>query len=272
MKIEKISDDQIKCTLTREDLISRHIKLSELAYGSDKAKILFRDMIRQASCEVGFSADDIPLMIEAIPHSSDSITLIITKIEYPEELDTRFSSFSPFLEPEAYLDPQLEGAQLIPNDIPLDEPGLFEKPQAVQPDNELEDATFIPLDQAVANGFPKKKDIEARIKEQQELAAKTEVKKLFTFNDLSSLIRISHILGSYYRGRNSLYKNTKSEKYYLVVSKNTHTPEEFNKVCNVLSEYGRNETFTTPAEAYFSEHYKPLIMSNAMQTLYTIRK
>ena len=42
----------------------------------------------------GFEADDIPLMIEAIPLSQDTIILVITKVEYPEELDTRFSRFS----------------------------------------------------------------------------------------------------------------------------------------------------------------------------------
>ena len=47
-------------------------------------------MMQQAAFEFGFEADDIPLMIEAIPASSDSIVLIITKVEDPEELDTRF--------------------------------------------------------------------------------------------------------------------------------------------------------------------------------------
>ena len=32
MKIEKVNDNQIRCTLTREDLEDRHIKISELAY------------------------------------------------------------------------------------------------------------------------------------------------------------------------------------------------------------------------------------------------
>ena len=41
MKLEKINENQIRCTLTREDLASRHIRLSELAYGSEKAKKLF---------------------------------------------------------------------------------------------------------------------------------------------------------------------------------------------------------------------------------------
>ena len=52
-------------------------------------------MMQQAAFEFGFEADDIPLMIEAIPSSSDSIVLIITKVEDPEELDTRFSKFAP---------------------------------------------------------------------------------------------------------------------------------------------------------------------------------
>ena len=53
-------------------------------------------MMQQASFDFGFEADNIPLMIEAIPASADSIVLIITKVEDPEELDTRFSKFTPF--------------------------------------------------------------------------------------------------------------------------------------------------------------------------------
>ena len=72
---------------------ARNLNLGELAYGTEKAKKLFHEMIQKASNEVGFEADDIPLMVEAIPLSSESIMLIITKIEDPEELDTRFHAF-----------------------------------------------------------------------------------------------------------------------------------------------------------------------------------
>ena len=95
MKIEKVNDHQIRCTLTREDLLSRELKISELAYGTDKAKDLFRDMMQQAACEFGFEAEDIPLMIEAIPLNAECIVLIVTKVEDPEELDTRFARFAP---------------------------------------------------------------------------------------------------------------------------------------------------------------------------------
>ena len=96
MKIEKINENQIRCTLTREDLESHQVNLKELAYGSEKAKKLFRDMMQQAQIQFGFEADNIPLMIEAIPVNLDSVILIVTKVEDPEELDTRFSKFSPY--------------------------------------------------------------------------------------------------------------------------------------------------------------------------------
>ena len=113
MKIEKINDNQIRCTLNSSDLTDRHLNLGELAYGSTKARNLFREMMQQAFNDFGFEAEDNPLMVEAIPLSSDSIMLIITKVEDPEELDTRFAKFAPPSEEDPQEEipaPLLEGA------------------------------------------------------------------------------------------------------------------------------------------------------------------
>ena len=75
MRIEKINEHQIRCTLYQKDLKDREIRISELAYGTEKARALFRDMMQQASYEFGFEADDIPLMIEAIPMLPDALIL-----------------------------------------------------------------------------------------------------------------------------------------------------------------------------------------------------
>lgn len=92
MKIEKINNNQIKCVLNKSDLTSRQIKVSELAYGTDKAQELFKDMMSQASDEFGFEANDVPLMIEAVPLSADSIMLIITKVDNPDDIEDKFSN------------------------------------------------------------------------------------------------------------------------------------------------------------------------------------
>ena len=38
MKIERINENQIRCTLTSFDLSARNINIVELAYGTEKAK------------------------------------------------------------------------------------------------------------------------------------------------------------------------------------------------------------------------------------------
>lgn len=92
MKIEKISDTQIQVTLNHSDLINRDIKISELAYGSKKAQALFKDMMTRAYEDFGFETENIPLMIEAVPISTDSIMIVVTKVEDPAQIDEKLDS------------------------------------------------------------------------------------------------------------------------------------------------------------------------------------
>lgn len=264
MKIEKVSDNQIRCTLTREELAERQIKLSELAYGTEKAKSLFRDMMQQAAYECGFEAEDIPLMIEAIPLSSDAIILIITKVEYPEELDTRFSQFSQNdSEDGAFAD---SSSRISDNESPFETVGaddildLFKKIQEERQKAEasLQKGTeFVPLEKA----------LKRETADTGEAPLVVDITKLFIFNQLDEVNRLAHVLKGFYNGCNVLYKNSSTRKYYLVISKSQHTPEEFNKVCNILSEYAKQEKYSASVQAYFEEHYETIINENALQVL-----
>ena len=255
MKIEKINDNQIRCTLTKEDLLSREIKLSELAYGTEKAKSLFRDMMQQAAYEFGFEANDIPLMIEAIPLSSDSIILIITKVEDPEELDTRFAKFSPQQPGEQLfggspIASKLEGAD--------DVLGLF---------NKIRNAKKKAMEQYQAE-TPAKEGTE---KEEPESApadtASFNLTRLYRFRDLDTVIRAAHILEGHYDGENSLYKDPLTREYHLIISKSDHTPEEFNKICYILSEYAGNRKYVPTMRAFYQEHMDVIVKDNALQKL-----
>ena len=257
MRIEKVNDNQIRCILTREDLAERQIKLSELAYGTEKAKLLFRDMMQQAAYEFGFEAEDIPLMIEAIPLSADTIILVITKVEYPEELDTRFSKFSEpdpeDMEDEGYSDSTVAAVPEGADDIL----GLFRKMQ--------EDQT--------RRAEPQQKDGNSTADGEEENTEQppanrlVDITKLFVFQDLAEVTRLARVLNGFYTGKNDLYKNEAAQKYYLLVSKGSQTPEAFNKVCNILSEYAVSQAYTPAVGAYFREHYAGILKDNALQTL-----
>lgn len=94
MKIEKISDTQIKFILSRDDLESRNIKLEELSSPSDKTQNLFHDIMEQAMEECNFSAENSPLMVEAVPVASDGIMIIVTKLPESENADNKLTLLS----------------------------------------------------------------------------------------------------------------------------------------------------------------------------------
>ena len=246
MKIEKISDTQIRCTLTKEDLDSHQIRISELAYGTDKAKKLFRDMMQQAQIEFGFEADNIPLMIEAIPVSAESVILIITKVEDPEELDTRFSKFSPYKKanPDAV---HFDGADNI-----ID---IFQK-----------------LCEESKKVLSDKQDTkEAQTKESSDSdTPQTQVSliRLYTFHTLDDVIAAAHGLDGFFKGRNTLYKDEEG-LYQLILHQSSCSAEDFNKICNILSEYGTGRSSTLAAESHYREHCE-LITQKALQKLAAI--
>lgn len=243
MKIERINDNQIRCTLTREDLDHHQIRLSELAYGSEKARNLFQAMMQQAYQELGFEANNIPLMIEAIPVSSESIVLIITKVEDPEELDTRFSKFSPQKPSSEDTSLHLDGADNI-----ID---IFQKIYEAK----MKNSNQIPT------AKNKKNDGDSRKEPSVNLIHR------FTFRRLDDVIAASKGLSQFYDGINSLYKERETQNYILIIHQSHCTPQEFNKVCNILSEYGKGCSASPAGEAHLLEHEDIIISSNALQQL-----
>ena len=285
MKLEKLSDTQIRCTLSKEDLTQRQLHLSELAYGSEKAKELFRDMMQQASYEVGFEAEDIPLMIEAIPISADCIVLIVTKVENPEELDTRFSKFSPSDDGEYDYDDEYSDMETIDDSssytdssvqqtagdeldidtkqtkseggvIGDDLMNLFSKVREyLNNTNKTPDNTTLPS---------KNTDEPADKKEAEE--AKPVIKtRIYSFESMDDFSDASRAIAPIYNDSNSLYKKPGSDRYYLILKKEGCSSVNFNKVCNILSEYAAKESFTEDSAAYFNEHGELIIGRHAIR-------
>lgn len=252
MKIEKINDHQIRCTLTSEDLASRNIKLSELAYGSEKARSLFRDMMQQAAMDFGFEAEDIPIMVEAVPLSSEKIVLIITKVDSPDELDTRFSNFTQF-----ETEDEDEDGLLSDNDHDVND---------FSPEIDETASQFLQLLQHLRQEQNKEKEEASKTKPAAQ-AMPTDMVRIFNFRNLDSAISAAHALHGFYQGKNTLYKDTRENTYHLIVHQSQHSASEFNRVNNMLCSYLQPGKYTAGIQAYFEEHFRKIINGNALQQL-----
>ena len=198
-------------------------------------------MVEQANYEFGFETNDIPLMVEAIPLPSESIVLIITKVEYPDELDSRFSKFS-----EA--------------DDDFTDLGNAGQPPVIKGA-----ADILELFERIKKENEKTADSEQGTGDITEEQAEADVVKLFVFDKFDDVRRISHVLDGFYSGRNDLYRDASSNKYYLVTQN-----EHISRIQQSVQYYFRvhiRRTMAPANEAFFKEHGNVIIEEAAIQTL-----
>lgn len=245
MKIERINENQIRCTLNKADLVDRNLRLTELAYGTDKAKQLFQDMMQQASYELGFEAEDIPLMIEAIPVSPDSLILVITKVEDPGELDTRFSKFSKPL--SMTMDQEEDEDSLEFEDSDEDEGATSILNLLNEIDSELEG-----IGKGKSSSNPKDEASAYRV---------------FMFGTFDHVISAAKAVAPLYCGKSSLYQNPHNKNYYLVLYRSDMETESYSYLCNLLREYAYREQGTYASLSYMEEHFKKPLTDTAISSL-----
>jgi adapter protein MecA 1/2 len=240
MKIEKINENQIRCTLTKEDLADRNIKISELAYGTGKTRELFQDMMQQANDDFGFEVNDIPLMVEAIPVSSEGIILVVTKVDDPEETEAHLSKFFPSEFKDKFKDSIL--SHLDDLELNLDD---------------IEE-----IDENIHHS-----DSESAAVDESSDDADSLLYSIYSFDNLSDIISIANIIALSYVGDSSVYKSPFDNRYYLSLCVNSSDENMLNKICGILTEHGRREIPTYAKELFFMEHFEEIIDNNAIEKL-----
>lgn len=240
MKFEKIDENTISLTLKSDELKERNLKVSDLSYGSIKARTLLIELIKLADAEIGFKVDA-PLAVEAVPLKEGGIKLNITKVYNPDELDSRFSKFSP-----------------TKNEIPNID--LFKVIEATI--DRFEDS----LKTSNIRGI---EDIKTAGK--LEITKENEIVYIFEFESIDKASDACRNI-KFFDYTSVFYKDEKNNRFFLVlslkgnVSKNVIS--DFNKVCNMLAEYGKRAEGTLSInQSYYEEHYKTIIKNDAVRKL-----
>lgn len=279
MRIERLNENQIRCTLDKEDLEQRQLVLSELARGSEKAKELLQDLILQASSELGFEVENTPLMIEAIPIANDCLVLVVTKVDDPEVLNSRLSYLSSLLglmKDDTYESPFFDDEDdddvfdsIFPeNDKDTDTLSLPDLSAGDGQDTEtgidpgLDPLGLLtPFTQALAQARKKS------LKKQPDQPEGKDLTRLFIFHDLDQIIRLSAFITPFYTGESDLYKDSAISEYYLFLRHKDYSREELNRACMIASEYGLRTPIPYAAPAYCREHCQLLFRGDALETL-----
>ena len=231
MKIERISDNQIKFILTESDLTQRNMRLHELSYGSEKTQELFREIMERATVECDFhTTHETPLIIEAIPVSRDGIMIIVTKVASHEDLEDRFG-YPPVLgnyknsskAKQKKKQPGPQGLQDFFGKNP-DPPQPQDAPRAAQPKQVI-----------------------------------------FEFASFENVTKACVRIHGTYIGNNSLYKY--AAKYYLVIENDHFKLSQGQE--NILKEYSSKFSSQEISKMFLLEHGETVIDYNAIGILST---
>ena len=270
MKIERVNENQIRCTLTEDDLKGRNLKISELAYGSDKARALFQDMLQQAGAQLGFEAEDVPLMIEAIPLTGNCIVILITKVEDPEELDTRFAKFSPEIQNEAMGDAKqnsVSGAIEALLNVIRSAAGL-DSTDTGQDAGSSGTPGGNTAQAEAASGQQSAAGTSAGNQEMQRLRKYAYTHRLFVFDSMNELIEAAGLTANQFSGSSRVYAEKDKNLYYLVlVFNDARDVAAMQSVLALLSEYSGQEIMSYAREQYLKEHCTVLLEKDALKQL-----
>ena len=232
MKIEKISDTQIRVTLNHSDLQNRDIKIGELAYGSTKAQALFRDMMAQAYEDFGFEAENVPLMIEAVPLSTDSIMIVVTKVEDPAQIEEKLDLIGERPTHRTFKDS-------IAKDLAELEKMASASSSSTSPS--------IPKPAVPATSSP--------------------LSFMYAFRNLDDVSSASHHIKNLYFGETSLYKY--DDRYFVILEENKNSNTDMEIIKGLLDEFGDQGNLSDLNEMFLKEHGKVIIKSNALDILAT---
>ena len=86
MKVEKISENKVKITLTLDELELRDISLKDIENNSSLARELFIDLLEETNLADEFAESDTQLFIEASSDNENLFVVTITKIDNIPEL------------------------------------------------------------------------------------------------------------------------------------------------------------------------------------------
>ena len=215
MKIERINENQLRFTVWTEDLPDEDLNIADLAGHTEKADELIKYLMEKAREEFGFEVEQNPVVIEAMPVNKDCIVFLVTKVDGDEQ-DPKYSYVQQLREQA------LELARNIKNNHSVNA-------------NEVEKESTV-VDRPVDGN-----------------TGKIMPYMIYTSGDLEDFITVAKIVEGYYDSDNTLYKAPDDKNYFLIVSHNRNTNQEFQHLCDSMREFTEAYGFNYATKYYMEE-------------------
>ncbi len=254
MRFEKINENKLKIELSREDLLERNIKLSDIAFGAENSRQVLHEIMAQAFEELEFEADNKPLVIEAVPTSGFSINIFITKIKDEAEFEENMNKVS------QQGDKNFDGLKLLEkfaND--------FEKLIGNSGVDGLGEMPSTKTDNKTTGKQPQQGEnqkTQSKVND-KSILEKTEI--IYKFEALDHVIDLSKAINNDYKGKSTLYKH--DDKFYLLLNAKGYEKIDIVKLRLLLDEFGEFVSTHRVAQGFLNEHASIVVKTDVFKKL-----
>lgn len=229
MKIEKISENKVKITLTIDELSERKITLKDIEKNHIKAQDLFIDLIEESNLQEEFINENTELFVEATSDNSNFFMITITKVDYLKALPSY---------------------------------NLLKSGKGSASKISIKDLSR--LEQTSPNSLDKDIRSTSNSKLKISHAIKSYIYKFECLEYLTQFCKKA-VSENLFIGNNSIYKN--SNDYFLVFKNSTIKNPEFANTFRLLSEYCSSYYSSALAKCLINEKASVLLEKKAIEYL-----
>ena len=228
MKLEKLSENSIRCTIDRKEFETYKIKLGEIINGNGNAPKFFKEIIYKAHEQFGFEPNNFPLIIEATANIPDNIVFTITKVNTEEEMERMKKIVA--MNQKKFQNNLLNNMHNVEDmDDLLQEIEDFKGNDVAEEGDEFEESV------------------------------------IFLFTNVDNLIISAKQVYGIYKGVSDLYEI--EGNYILLLDAELEDAESYQYSCDIISEYADDTYFSDIAQGVILEHYEPVIEGDALTQL-----
>ncbi len=248
MEFERIGKNTVQCHMTVEEMNDYGLRIEDFFTNQEKSRNFLEQLVERAEEEIGYEVETGMISMQLMRMPDDS--LVITFSDRGE--DGLHNMLNQLQNLAGMLD---EGTAETIVDAMSRELGASSEDEVYEEEDMQAEET--------GHTYPKRRETKQREKQRRS----TTTSKVYRFEDLTMLENFACALHTEKNISSRLYRNTAGGEWYLLVKKGKLKIEEYQTICQQLSEYGSLCTKQPFMEQYCKEHYDCVIGKQALRVV-----
>lgn len=250
MDFRKIDDNTVQCRMTEEEMNEYGLQIEDFFTDQEKSRDFLEQIVEMAEEEVGYEVESGMVSMQLMRMPDNSLTITFT--------DRGEDGLQSMLHQIQQLAGMIDEAVNEDNNDAQDQNGDLRKKEIHSPNTEVDKK--------------KQKEYQKHMQEIEKLQREKEKRKLNSAKvyEFCSFTDLEQFATDYQTNKNissKVYRDKQAGKYYLLVKKGKLKMEEYQNLCNRLSDYGSLCSEQPFVEQYCKEHFECLIGKHAMKIM-----